>query len=177
MRCGPGPVADHVAPAADVQIRRATDADLAAIEQVEALAGRTATASMLLPVLDDADRVLLVAEARDARGGAPQIVGWGKTHHYATPDGPAPAGHYLGGVTVAPAWRRRGVASRLVAARLAWIRGLPGAQDACYVVNARNAASLALHEPFGFVEVARGPRFHGVEFDGGEGVLLRVAGR
>ena len=85
----------------------------------------------------------------------------------------APAGHYLAGITVLPDFRRRGLAQELTEARLQWIWQQAG--DAWYVVNARNQASLALHRKWGFREVARGPGFHTVTFDGGEGVLLSAA--
>ncbi|WP_051389055.1 GNAT family N-acetyltransferase [Arthrobacter sp. 35W] len=96
-------------------------------------------------------------------------------------DGVSPEGFYLAGCTVLPAHRRMSLGRALTAHRLEWIAaqsdGRPGgpgtAVDAWYFVNAANQASLALHAEFGFVEVARGPRFHGVEFTGGEGVLLR----
>ncbi|MFV2145274.1 hypothetical protein [Isoptericola sp. G70] len=55
-------------------------------------------------------------------------------------------------------------------ARIAWIA--ERADRAFYVVNARNAASVALHERWGFREVARAAAFHGVTFAGGAGVLL-----
>jgi aminoglycoside 6'-N-acetyltransferase I len=100
-------------------------------------------------------------------------VAWAKTHWWDFADGAAPAGHYLAGITVLPAFRRRGLASGLTEARLQWI--WERADDAWYVVNARNQASLALHRKWGFREVGRGPGFHTVTFDGGEGVLLSAA--
>ena len=96
-----------------------------------------------------------------------------KPHCWDYADGPALSGHYLGGVTVRPDFRRLGVASELTGARMAWI--WERADHAWYVVNALNEASLALHRRWGFREVARGPGFHTVTFDGGEGVLLQAA--
>ncbi len=84
----------------------------------------------------------------------------------------APEGWYLGGVIVRPAWRRRGIGAALTAERLAWIAQRAG--EAYYFVNARNRASIALHEPFGFVEVTRDFAFPGVTFEGGEGILFRA---
>jgi L-amino acid N-acyltransferase YncA len=74
---------------------------------------------------------------------------------------------------VARLFRRQGVAAALTEARLLWI--WERADSAWYVVNSRNQASLALHQPWGFEEVARGPGFHTVTFDGGEGLLLRAS--
>ncbi|MFJ4209321.1 GNAT family N-acetyltransferase [Paenarthrobacter sp. NPDC089675] len=159
-------------------IRTATEPDIAGIAEVELAAGRIADArtpqfvAALCGAISDPLRLVLVAEAQPppstADGAA--VVGWAKTHHWNHADGPAPAGHYLGGLTVAPAFRRKGAAIQLTDARLAWIweRGT----SAWYVVNARNQASLELHGRWGFREVARAPGFHTVTFDGGEGVLL-----
>jgi aminoglycoside 6'-N-acetyltransferase I len=83
-----------------------------------------------------------------------------------------PAGFYLGGVTVVPTHRRQGVGTALTIHRLAWI--WERAELAWCVVNVRNAASLLMHEHLGFIEVRQRARIHGVEFDGGVGVLLRA---
>ncbi|MCK4511080.1 GNAT family N-acetyltransferase, partial [bacterium] len=45
---------------------------------------------------------------------------------------------------------------------------------AYYFSNARNRVSTALHERFGFVEVARGSELAGVSFVGGEGILFQL---
>ncbi|MFI6862707.1 GNAT family N-acetyltransferase [Streptomyces sp. NPDC050421] len=84
----------------------------------------------------------------------------------------APAGYYLTGVTVDPAWRRRGIAKLLTLRRMDWVRGRAPAVR-CFV-SAGNRASLDLHRELGFVAVASGPSFHGVEFDDGDGWLLRA---
>ncbi|WP_406280470.1 GNAT family N-acetyltransferase [Embleya sp. NBC_00896] len=84
----------------------------------------------------------------------------------------APAGYYLGGVVVAPEARRSGLATRLTAARLAWIA--ERAPEAWYFTNARNDVSLRLHEPFGFHEETREFTIPGVEFAGGVGVLAHA---
>jgi ribosomal protein S18 acetylase RimI-like enzyme len=101
------------------------------------------------------------------------VVGWAKTHLYPVPDGAAPAGHYLGGVTVRPDARRRGVGRALTDARMAWV-GLRAAR-VHYLVNAQNQVSIAMHERWGFREIARGPAFHHVTFAGGVGLVLRAA--
>ncbi|TCN54927.1 hypothetical protein EV641_104192 [Rhodococcus sp. SMB37] len=43
------------------------------------------------------------------------------------------------------------------------------------VINARSLASINLHLELGFVEAWRSARYAGIEFTGGEGVLLRHA--
>lgn len=115
-------------------------------------------------VISDPNRLVLVAEA----GGT--VVGWAKTHFWARGDGPARAGHYLGGVTVDPDWRRQGIGARLTQARLNWI--WDRSPLAWYVVNAENSASIELHRRWGFAQVAKGRRFHTTAFDGGSGLLM-----
>jgi len=65
-----------------------------------------------------------------------------------------PAGWYLTGVIVDPAWRRRGLGAALTRARLAWLRRRTDA--VYYVANRANRASIRLHEQLGFGEIARG---------------------
>ncbi|TVU64692.1 GNAT family N-acetyltransferase [Paenarthrobacter nitroguajacolicus] len=162
-------------------IRPAAKADLPGIVAVDLAAARTSPAnagrftSSIQAAIADPERLVLVAELSPnvAAGGGVAVVGWAKTHLWDFADGPAPAGHYLAGVTVLPDFRRRGLAGELTEARLNWI--WQRANEAWYVVNARNQASLALHRGWGFREVARGPGFHTVTFDGGEGVLLSAA--
>lgn len=97
--------------------------------------------------IKDPSRLFVVAV------GAGGMVGWAATKHFAEADGQAPSGHYLMGITVAPESRRRGVARRLVEARLDWIRERAG--YAYYFTNVRNIASIALHDSLGFREIAR----------------------
>jgi aminoglycoside 6'-N-acetyltransferase I len=118
-------------------------------------------------ILHDPNRQLLVALVDDI------VVGWAKTHYWARGDGTARAGHYLGGITVAPSHRRKGIADALTARRLEWIR--ERAADAWYIVNASNLASIDLHKRWGFEEVARSSSFHGTEFAGGTGILFHAA--
>ncbi len=164
-----------------VVIRTAVEADVPGIVEIDLAAGRLDGAgkgnfsSSISAAIADPARLVLVAGMAQCtpREGTPAVVGWAKTHQWDSDEGAAPAGHYLAGITVLPDFRRRGVAGKLTEARLAWI--WQRADRAWYVVNARNQASLALHRTLGFLEVARGPRFHSVTFDGGEGVLLGAA--
>lgn len=145
---------------------------------------------------DDAP-VLAALQAR-ARGGAPRewvgrirrAIGGelglvitakvaGETVGYASvtflpahPEDGASAGYYLTGVTVDPAWRRRGIGRLLTERRMEWVRGR-GDAVWCFV-SARNRASLDLHRELGFEQVASGASFQGVAFAGGEGWLLRA---
>lgn len=164
----------------DFLTRQAREADVPGIVAVELAADRTPPAlagnfgAGIRAAIADPSRLVLVTEASSSlstEGGA-AVVGWAKTHHWDYADGAAPAGHYLGGVTVEPEFRRNGVAAQLTQARLEWIWNR--SEAAWYVVNARNEASLALHRRWGFREVARGPSFHTVTFDVGEGLLLKA---
>lgn len=84
----------------------------------------------------------------------------------------APAGYYLTGVTVDPAWRRRGVATLLTRQRMDWVWERDSSVR-CFV-SARNGASLRLHRELGFRHERPGASFQGIEFAGGEGRLLRA---
>ncbi|GGF33709.1 hypothetical protein GCM10011399_28580 [Subtercola lobariae] len=101
------------------------------------------------------------------------IIGWAKTHYWNYSDGAASAGHYLGGVTVARHFRRIGVADKLTAVRLEWI--WQRAAEAWCVISPKNLASIALHQRFGFREMARSDRFHTTTFNGAEGILYKLS--
>ena len=83
-----------------------------------------------------------------------------------------PAGWYLGGVVIAPEYRRRGLARLLTQVRLEFLQAL-GAHEVHYVVNADNLASIDLHDAFGFEEVTRNFHSPGVTFRAGRGILFR----
>lgn len=154
------------------EVRPAKDSDLAHILEVEAQAGRPfLDAAMLAEAIDDDARLVVVAFVRGA-SDVGELVGWGKTHSWDYADGAAPTGHYLGGVTVRPDCRRKGIGTALTQARLDWI--WRRASEAWYVVNASNLASIGLHRRWGFAEVARAPGFHTTTFDGGVGILMRA---
>lgn len=151
-----------------VTLRPAVAAEAATIVDLESrVRGSAQSREAMADAIADPLRLVVVAVADG------EVVGWGKTHHWDWSDGPAEAGHYLGGVTVDPRCRRRGVATRLTAARMAWIS--ERARTAWYVVNAQNRASIDLHRAWGFEEVARAEKFHTIRFSGGAGVLLRAA--
>ncbi|GAA5197120.1 GNAT family N-acetyltransferase [Microbacterium jejuense] len=161
-------------PPAAISLRPATKGDIGGILRLEVVSGRAAgsvgSAEGYRRAIADPDRCVLIAETVDA--GRRLLVGWAKTHHLVEAVDPAPPGHYLGGITVDPAWRRRGIGAALTDARLQWIAAR--AATASYVVNARNRASIDLHRRWGFAEVLRAPRLMGVEFEGGVGLLMRA---
>jgi aminoglycoside 6'-N-acetyltransferase I len=161
------PGVDKSIPAPTVSVRTVSMADLEGIAGIQASAGRAPLSSdSLVALLADPNRLCVVA----VESG--RLVGWAKTHFWAASDGQAPAGHYLGGVTVKPAQRRRGVARALIDARLEWI--WKRSNDAWFVVNSLNRASIDLHRRWGFTEMARSPSFHNTVFSGGEGILFHA---
>lgn len=172
-----------------VVVRAALPADVEALVAVQHAAGRTVDADALGRAIANPDRCVLLAEPRAAAGstaadraarGRP-VLGWALTHRRTEPADdadPAPPGHYLGGVTVHPDHRRRGVAVALTDARMRWVAARPDHEGAVYyVVNPANRASIALHERWGFREVMRADRLAGVTFTGGVGILMRAEPR
>ncbi len=151
----------------EFEIRLADGGDLPAIFAINRDSERpSASLEAMAESLVNPQRHWVVAVAEG------EIVGWAKTHYWDCVDDPAPAGHYLGGITVHPQWRRRGVGTALTSVRLDWIWAR--AIDAWYVVNERNHASIELHRGWGFEEVARASAFHATTFTGGVGLLMHA---
>lgn len=161
------PLQRRTTPNVRVTVRPANVRDLDGMARVQEAAGRTSHPDAWRAALENPGRRVLVAA--DPVG---EIVGWAQTYHHTDPEDAAPTGHYLGGVTVHPELRRRGVAVALTDARMRWIA--QRADVAYYVVNPANFASIQLHRRWGFVEVLRAPQLTGVEFTGGEGILMRA---
>jgi ribosomal protein S18 acetylase RimI-like enzyme len=164
-------------PPLEVIIRPARLSDAEAVGRISADRNGTDPATEVAAVeralVDDAmgrRRILLVAEL------AGSVVGFAKARYRAgetsAGEGGLPGGWYLTGVVVEPRFRRRGVGAKLTAARMRWVAERGPA--AYYFANARNRVSIALHESFGFVEVARAAAFGGVSFVGGEGILFKA---
>ncbi|ALV45044.1 hypothetical protein MB46_05515 [Arthrobacter alpinus] len=154
-------------PGERVAVRPAVVDDVPHILDINALAGRSGgTAESMHRAIEDEGRLVLVATSGDA------VIAWAKTHYWDHTDRLAPAGQYLGGITVDPLWRRQRVAMELTQARLDWIR--KRSSCAWYVVNAANQASILLHHQWGFTEVTRAADFHGTTFAGGCGILMRA---
>jgi ribosomal protein S18 acetylase RimI-like enzyme len=86
-----------------------------------------------------------------------QVIAYGRVIESAAGEAApgTPAGYYLSGVLVAPAWRRRGIATALTRARLRWV--FARADEVFYVAGAGNIASLHLHTALGFQEMKRFP--------------------
>ena len=84
-----------------------------------------------------------------------QVVTYGRVIELAADEAApgTPAGYYLSGVLVDPAWRGRGIATALTRARLRWAFARTG--TVFYVTGADNAASLHLHAALGFREIKR----------------------
>lgn len=106
-----------------------------------------------------------------------ECVGYGvATRFRPPPEAPAnaaPAGPYLAGLMVHPAFRRRGVGAALVRARLDWF-ALQGEPVAFYFADDDNAATVALHHRFGFEPVTRDFWFPGLAHPEAPMTLYRV---
>lgn len=138
----------------EVQIRQAVPEDLSALNTVHAAGAR---AEWGMDVLHDPDRFVVVAVVDGV------LVAAGKTHFFSEPDGPAPAGHYLGGVTVHPDHRRRGIGVAVTHARMDWVWAR--SDRVYYFTDEHNAASVLMHAALGFEEIARGPTIRGRHAD------------
>ncbi|WP_082634257.1 bifunctional GNAT family N-acetyltransferase/GrpB family protein [Arthrobacter alpinus] len=155
---------DALAPG-QLVIRQAVVADIPRIVETNEQSGQDSVGLFpLAAAISDEARLVVVACADGV------IVGWAKTHFWAQPDELAPAGHYLGGVSVKPEWRRRGIGTALTETRLAWI--WERASTASYVVNAANLASIDMHARWGFRMAETAVKFHTTEFLGGVGLLM-----
>ncbi|GAP56853.1 hypothetical protein AHiyo6_34180 [Arthrobacter sp. Hiyo6] len=148
--------------AMSMQIRDSTLDDLGQVIAVcDASARARWTSEMIAP---RSGRVVLVAVTQG------EVVGVAKTHLHPTPEGSSPAGHYLGGVVVAPGFRRQGVGSALTRARLEWIWSRDSI--AYYFTNEHNTASIRMHETLNFRPVARSTEIRGVTADDGRSALI-----
>ena len=149
-------------------ISQATLDDLDALTLIELTAITRTPADwqkVIDKAFDDPDRLLLLAEVDG------DIAGFAQTNFLEKhPVKYGPAGFYLTGVTVIPAYRRRGLGRALTAARLDWIR--ERANEVWYFASSANQSSIELHLAFGFEEVQRAHAIHGVTFNAGQGILF-----
>lgn len=145
-----------------MQIRELLQGDHDGVSRVCAASARSRWTPTMLE--DKPQRIVLVASIQD------RIAGVAKTHFHPTSDGDAPAGNYLGGIVVAPEFRRLGVGASLTRARLNWIWA--DATVAYYFTNEHNVASIGMHQALGFQEVGRFGAIHGVSADDGVSRLV-----
>lgn len=96
-----------------------------------------------------------------------EIIGFSRLDWLEAQDGPA--GWYLLGLVVSKDFRGRGVGLALTKARM---QSLSAGEKIYYFANAKNRASIVLHEHLGFVKIKDLPRFDKVEFEGGRGCLF-----
>lgn len=99
--------------------------------------------------ITDDSRQMFVAKANG------HVIAYGRVAELAAGEAApgTPAGCYLSGVLVDPAWRRRGIATALTRSRLRWV--FARTDEAFYVAGADNMASLHLHAALGFQEMTR----------------------
>jgi ribosomal protein S18 acetylase RimI-like enzyme len=173
----------------DPAVRPAAAADLPALARlaVAERGGQPADwQARFAAELADPDACLLLAQSGAQSGGQSgaqsggqsggPVAGYGRARRFAPPPGApanvAPAGYYLTGLLVSPAWRRLGIGEQLTRARMAW--AATRAPEIWFFANAANIASLRLHQQLGFREVTRDFTYPGVTFTGGAGVLCRA---
>jgi len=135
-----------------VQIEPLTEADVSSAVQFAVRVLRVKPGDLgeqFASDMTDDLRQMFVAKASG------QVVAYGRVIELAADEaGPGtPAGCYLSGVLVDPAWRRRGIATQLTRARLRW--AFARTDKVFYVTGADNVASLYLHAAFGFREMKR----------------------
>lgn len=121
--------------------------------------------------IENREHHLVVAERRG------EVIGYARARLFEpepqAPADTAPRGYYLSGLFVVSHERHAGIGAALTQARLDWISDR--AAEAWFFANARNSASIALHERFGFEEATRHFCFPGLTFEGGEGILFRLS--
>jgi len=137
---------------ADVRIEPLTSADIAPAVELAVRALRVKPgdrAEQFAADITGRDRQMFVAKANG------QVVAYGRILMLAAEEaGPeTPAGFYLGGVLVDPAWRGLGIGTALTRRRLRWAFARTGA--VFYVTGAEDTASLRLHAALGFEEIKR----------------------
>jgi ribosomal protein S18 acetylase RimI-like enzyme len=136
----------------DCQIRPGTEKDVDACADLAVQIGAGDAAkwrdTFIRTVRDGVERVLFVAEVDGA------VVGYGRAAFFrAAADGPsASSGWYLLGVAVAPEWRRRGIGEGLTRERIRWVA--ERSDRIYYFTHRDNRTSQALHDQFGFEELA-----------------------
>jgi len=139
-------------PEVAVRIEPLTKADVAAAVELAARVLRVEPgdrAEQFAADITGQHRQMFVAKASD------HVVAYGRILQLAAEEaGPGtPAGYYLSGVLVDPAWRGRGIATALTVARLRW--AFTRTDTVFYVTGADNTASLHLHAALGFQEIKR----------------------
>jgi ribosomal protein S18 acetylase RimI-like enzyme len=167
------PRAGALAPPPELVVAEATAQDVAGCVALAALVADGTSdqwAALFGREIGRSDRYLAVARTGD------ELVAYGRTAWFEPdPEAPAnaaPAGYYLIGLVVDPSWRRRGVASAVTQARLAWIA--QRASEAWYFADLTNPVSIRLHERAGFEAVTEDFWFPTVTDGGGSHLLGRV---
>lgn len=142
----------HGAPLRGLSIRLATVEDSLAISAIELADGLPDSEPLIRAELTSIAQGNLLRQSwvAEHQGG---VLAYGRCSLRGAPEPPCalPPGWYLSGLRVHPTCRRRGVGRALVQARLHWV--FARAARCYYYTHPRNRSSVALHAPFGFVEL------------------------
>ena len=163
-RAPPARAGDRAATLGRVLIRRAVARDLDSINAVHTACRRSEWPEALAHASEH--RCVLVALVEGV------VVAAAKTHLQTEPAGAAPAGHFLGGVSVHPDHRRRGIGSALTRARIDWV--WERSDVVYYFTDDDNAASMRMHAAYGFQGIARSPTLLGARATHRSLVLFRA---
>ena len=149
-----------MSPSPTLDLRPLTGDDLDRVHELEVAASPDPWSRELLAgelVGDRSDRHWLVALGPDRASGGTPIIGFGGVLRVVD------EAHIMN-LVVEPTWRRRGVASRLLA-RLLLDSGDRGAISATLEVRASNRAAIELYRSFGFEIAGRRPRYYADDED------------
>lgn len=163
---------DSAEPWCDIMVRPMAAADIRPVAEIygeRESVGADAAMEIVSRWADDVSECLVLVAEHQGRVEAYAKAEWLSPSGN---EGTAPTGWYLTGLVVRSSARRRGVGAALTDERIALLR--TKATEVWYFANARNRATIALHERAGFSLHTDEFTLPGVTFEGGQGALFRL---